>query len=85
MTAQGLEIKHCGRISENLLSHIVDLYSFIYLYRRPTVLEMNLITNEYEAADLPGCESALDCMHFIRKNCPLSEKGQHYNLKQGST
>lgn len=44
---------------------------------------MQEIVEEFEDAGFPGCVGALDCMMLHWNNCPIADKGQYHNPKEG--
>ena len=58
---------------------IIDIYGEQYLFRWPTALELQDISERYSRRGFPGCGGALDCMKLFWKNCPIQLKGQHLN------
>ena len=43
--------------------------------RHPTLVDINRLLDEGQAAGFPGCLGSIDCMHWEWKNCPSSWKG----------
>lgn len=62
---------------------LIEIYGKRFLNRRPTEVELGDIEFDYKEAGFRGCGGAIDCMKLIWKNCPLQEKGQYHNKKEG--
>ena len=65
------------------LTDVEAIYGGRYLNRRPNEQELNDVERKYRRIGVPGCIGAVDCMKIFWKNCPVSEKGQHLNKKDG--
>lgn len=62
---------------------VKHLYEGIYLNRKPTTEELREIESMYRSAGFTGCGGAIDCMKLVWKNCPIQEKGQYHNPREG--
>lgn len=65
--------------------HLMNLYGFMFFNRRPTASELDTVSSQYAQLGFPGCIGAVDCMHYVWKNCPARDKGQYLNSRNSKS
>lgn len=63
---------------------VVQMYSDKYLNKRPNMAELENIEKYYSSNGFVECLDEAYCSKIKCKNCPLSQKGQYHNKKEGS-
>jgi hypothetical protein len=61
---------------------VINLFGPQYL-RKPTTEDIERFLRMGEARGFPGMLGSIDCMHWERKNCPVSFKGQYIRGDHG--
>jgi Plant transposon protein len=62
---------------------VVREFGSEYLNRYPTPAERKNISSVMATKGFPGCLGSWDCKHFVWKNCPSRQSGQHKGHHDG--